>query len=110
MIEAHGSSFPSGHAAYASATAIALTLLFSKPGRHPVRRFAAAALVIAGMAWSRSYLQVHWLSDVLAGASLGVAVALFTFGLLQISGRGQRAPSNAANHTRRVMFRPPGSA
>ena len=33
MLEAHGTSFPSGHAAYAGATAVALVLLFSRPGR-----------------------------------------------------------------------------
>jgi len=84
MLEAHGSSFPSGHAAYAGATAIALVLLFSGPGRQRRLWFALAALVIAGMAWSRTYLQVHWLSDVVAGSALGIAVALLCFGIVQI--------------------------
>ena len=34
MIEAHGSSYPSGHAAYAGATAVILVLLFTKPVKH----------------------------------------------------------------------------
>ncbi len=42
-----------------------------------------AGLGIAGMAWSRTYLQVHWLSDVTAGAMLGVGVALLVFGAVQ---------------------------
>ena len=33
----------------------------------------------AAMAWSRTYLQVHWLSDVAAGTLLGGAVTLATF-------------------------------
>ena len=36
------------------------------------------------MTWSRTYLQVHWLSDALAGAALGVAVALLGFGAAQL--------------------------
>ena len=37
------------------------------------------------MAWSRTYLQVHWLSDVLAGATLGLAITFLTFGVAQIT-------------------------
>jgi membrane-associated phospholipid phosphatase len=35
------------------------------------------------MVWSRTYLQVHWLSDAVAGAALGVAVVLLSFGIAQ---------------------------
>ncbi len=84
MLEAHGTAFPSGHAAYAGATAIALVLLFSRPGRRRRPWFILAAITIAAMAWSRTYLQVHWFSDVLAGASLGVAVALISFAVAQL--------------------------
>ncbi len=63
MIEAHGSSYPSGHAAYAGATAVILVLLFTEPGRHRRVWWFAAAVATAGMAWSRTYLHVHWLSD-----------------------------------------------
>ena len=106
MLTPHGSSFPSGHAASASATAVALVLLFSEPGRKRLFWFVLAALVIAGMAWSRTYLQVHWLSDVLAGASLGIAVTLGSFGIVQIvlnrhergvwSGRARDSPSTSS--------------
>ena len=93
MLEAHGSSFPSGHAAYGGATAVAFVLLFSRPG--PRRRwwFIAAAVVTALMVWSRTYLQVHWLSDAVAGATVGVAVTLLCFGVVQIVlGRASRQP------------------
>ena len=58
-------------------------LLFSRPG--PLRRwwFAAAAIATALMVWSRTYLQVHWLSDAVTGAAVGVAVTLLCFGVLQ---------------------------
>jgi membrane-associated phospholipid phosphatase len=84
MLTPHGSSFPSGHAAYAAATAVALVLLFTEPGRKRLLWFPLAALVIAAMCWSRTYLQVHWLSDVLAGASLGIAITLGSFGIVQL--------------------------
>lgn len=84
MLTPHGSSFPSGHAAYAAATAVALVLLFTEPGRKRLLWFLLAALVITAMCWSRTYLQVHWLSDVLAGASLGIAITLGSFGIVQL--------------------------
>jgi undecaprenyl-diphosphatase len=43
-----------------------------------------AAVATAGMAWSRTYLQVHWLTDVVAGAILGLAVTFTTFATVQI--------------------------
>jgi undecaprenyl-diphosphatase len=84
MLTAHGSSFPSGHAAYAAGTAVALVLLFTRLGRDRPLWWALVAVITAGTAWSRTYLQVHWLSDVIAGASLGIAVAAGSFGAAQI--------------------------
>lgn len=80
LIHPVGSAFPSGHAAYAGATCVALVLLFTAVG--PRRRWwwALAAVGILGMAWSRTYLQVHWLSDVVGGSLLGTGIALLVFG------------------------------
>lgn len=89
LVHPAGASFPSGHAAYAGATCVALVLLFTAPG--PRRRlwWTISALGIAGMAWSRTYLQVHWLIDVIAGSLLGIGVALVTFAVVQQQlGRG----------------------
>jgi undecaprenyl-diphosphatase len=67
-----GTSFPSGHASASFATAWACFRLYHK--RCP--RCCAALLVLAGaIAFSRLYLYVHYPSDVLVGALLGVAVA-----------------------------------
>jgi membrane-associated phospholipid phosphatase len=83
LVHPVGSSYPSGHATDAGATAVALVLLFTaaRPGRRPW--WIAAGLGITVMAWSRTYVQVHWLSDVVAGAALGIGVALVVFGAAQ---------------------------
>ena len=58
-------SFPSGHTAAAFAAAFALLLCHPKAG--------AATLVLASlMGFSRLYLFVHYPSDVIVGAALGV--------------------------------------
>jgi undecaprenyl-diphosphatase len=86
LVHPAGSSFPSGHAVYAGATAVALVLLFTAPGAGRWPWWAAAGLVIAAMAWSRTYLQVHWLSDVVPGSLLGAGVSMVVFAGLQWRG------------------------
>jgi membrane-associated phospholipid phosphatase len=85
------SSFPSGHAAYA--TGIVVSLVLIAPRRHRPAWIAIAALVAAGMAWSRTNLQVHWLSDVVAGTALGAGVALAVFAVTQLAVERRRNPS-----------------
>ena len=87
LVHPVGSSFPSGHTTYAGATYVALVLLFTEPGRRRRPWWTVATLGIVGMAWSRTYLQVHWLSDVVAGALLGIGIALLVFGSAQLLGR-----------------------
>ena len=95
LVHPVGSSFPSGHAAYAGATCVALVLLFTVPG--PQRRWwwPLAALGVLGMAWSRTYLQVHWLSDVIAGSLLGAGIAFTTFASLRLMKQWQTHASTA---------------
>jgi undecaprenyl-diphosphatase len=83
LIHAAGSSFPSGHATYAGATCVALVLVFTTPTTRRKWWSALALLGIVGMAWSRTYLQVHWLTDVIAGSLLGAGVALLVFAIAQ---------------------------
>ncbi len=67
-----GYSFPSGHSASSFAFA-GMFLLFKQKGRFLV-------LVIATfIAFSRVYLDVHYLSDVLVGITLGLAVAAIIY-------------------------------
>ena len=83
LVHPVGSSYPSGHATYAGTTAVALVLLFTAPGRGRRLWWTAAGLAIVAMAWSRTYLRVHWLSDVVAGALLGIGITLVVFGIVQ---------------------------
>lgn len=62
-------SFPSGHAMTSFAPAIVLIFMNKKIG--------AIALVLASsIAFSRLYLYVHYPSDVIAGAAIGIVLAL----------------------------------
>lgn len=67
-------SFPSGHTANAATIAIVLGLLLSRRWVW----FAGAVWVIA-MAFSRTYLGAHWLSDTIGGALLGAGVGLLVW-------------------------------
>jgi membrane-associated phospholipid phosphatase len=94
LVHPVGSSFPSGHAAYAGATCVALVLLFTAPGPHRGRWWwPLAALGVLGMAWSRTYLQVHWLSDVIGGSLLGVGIALAIFASLELMNSRRVSPT-----------------
>lgn len=81
-----GQSMPSGHAATSFAGAVVLTYLL--PRAAPLFFLLAAAV-----AFSRVYVGVHYVSDVLVGALLGTAVGLGGVGLLRLlrpSGAGRR--------------------
>lgn len=64
----YGSSFPSGHSANAFACAL---VIFNFYPTYGFIAFIFAFLI----AFSRMYLKVHYFSDVLCGALLGLAIA-----------------------------------
>ena len=80
-----GPSFPSGHSATAAAFYAGAALLLARrrsPDRRSLLAGAAVALAVA-VAASRVLLDVHWLSDVIAGVMLGwgwFAVCSIAFG------------------------------
>ena len=81
-------SFPSGHSAAATAAFGALAFLLWPHVRTVARRVAlvsATVFAIALVGFSRLYLGVHYLSDVLGGFALGAAwlsICLFAHALL----------------------------
>ena len=67
-------SFPSGHVTMATAVWGALALVIARRStdrRSGVAAFATAGLLVVIVAFTRMYLGVHFLSDVVAGALLG---------------------------------------
>lgn len=68
LIHETGFSFPSGHALGVVIFAAAMMVLW-RPGHH--RRHGLLATLLVGLiilvGWSRLYLGVHWLTDILAG-------------------------------------------
>lgn len=76
LVETSGFSFPSGHAVAGAAIAVALVIVLvpAGPRRRNLEMLAASFAFV--MAMSRVYLRAHWLSDVVAGAALGAAVAI----------------------------------
>lgn len=72
-------SFPSGHTAFAFATAELLRQEF----RHTVPWLSLAGYGIAlGTAFLRTYNHRHWLTDVIAGVGIGIATARTAYWLL----------------------------
>ena len=79
LVETMGSSFPSGHAAYATAwlaVALAASWRLGLASRATLAIAAVGLAVAIGV--SRIYLRVHYFSDVAGGWGLGVGI----FGLL----------------------------
>lgn len=88
MIQEDGWSFPSGHTATALAMYGALCLIVNKSiDKKWLKAIITSATVIlvALIGLSRIYLGVHYATDVLAGASLGVVVLCITSILLKKS-------------------------
>jgi undecaprenyl-diphosphatase len=79
MVDATGHSYPSGHVLAAAATWIflpAVVSLYSQRRAAWMAAVALAATVILAVAWSRVWLGVHWVTDVV-GSLLLTAVALY---------------------------------
>lgn len=98
-----GSSFPSGHSAAAAACWAAIALVIARRRGRDGRillSFVAVTVAVA-VAATRVLLGVHWLSDVIAGVSVGWAwffVTTFVFGgrLLRMGEPAQRVAEGHA--------------
>jgi membrane-associated phospholipid phosphatase len=109
-----GPSFPSGHSATAAAFYAAAALLLGRRRGHVARAALTgfAVGVAVAVASSRVLLDVHWLSDVIAGVFLGwawFAVSAIAFGgrLLRFGAPAEAAAATAAT-TSSADSRPAG--
>jgi membrane-associated phospholipid phosphatase len=97
---ATGYAFPSGHSAQALAAYCALAYLLNPRLRRRLTRVAlwtGAALVVAVVGFSRLYLGVHWLTDVLGGYVIGAiwtAALLTTVSVVPEQRRRSRDPTD----------------
>lgn len=85
-IDAHGSSFPSGHATTSTFVMLFILLLavplLPRKWQLPTQILSITLLILVPL--SRMWLHVHYLTDVLAGVALGIATfagikVLFTY-------------------------------
>jgi undecaprenyl-diphosphatase len=99
-------SFPSGHALASLAVYGAVVYVLirrSDSARVVAASLAGATLLVAAIGFSRVYLGVHYLSDVLAGYSAGLALLLLTIGSvrgLSPTGRALRSGARPARFRR----------
>ncbi|MET3665743.1 phosphatase PAP2 family protein [Caulobacter sp. 1776] len=84
-------SFPSGHAVSAAALYVMLGALAAEGLTTAWRRLAVglAAGMVLSISLSRVYLGAHWLSDVVAGAALGGAIAIAAIALARRAQAGR---------------------
>ena len=76
LVDVANAAYPSGHTAYAVAL-VACAAVLVRAGSGWAVRFAAvtvAVVLVAVVGVTRVYLRVHYLTDVLGGVALGVAI------------------------------------
>jgi len=75
LISTSAASYPSGHAIASAVTAIGIVMALTT-GRRRLWWMIVAVIVATLVALSRTYLNAHWLTDVLGGSLLGAGLAL----------------------------------
>lgn len=99
----YASSFPSGHAMMTSVVYLTLAAILAAGERaqgEKVLLVSCAAVVVVTVGVSRVYLGVHWPTDVLAGWTVGSALALGAVIVLRFTAarRASIAPTGSAKH------------
>jgi undecaprenyl-diphosphatase len=91
LVETSSSSFPSGHAIAGAVTAFGLVVVFLHASTRRLIAIGAAAAFAGLMAVSRTYLAVHWFTDVVAGVCIGTGMTLVWPAALELV-RARRNP------------------
>jgi membrane-associated phospholipid phosphatase len=87
LISVSLSAYPSGHVANLTAVVVVLALILGW------RWFGVLAVVlVAAMALSRTYLNVHWITDDIGGLLLGAGLALVVWGALAARIQAEHGP------------------
>jgi len=95
LVGATGSSFPSGHATLAAAFYFVVALLLARATRSwrlKVIVWTIAISFVGAIGFSRLYLRVHWLTDVLGGFALGTLWAIVVASGLRAWRRAREKP------------------
>jgi membrane-associated phospholipid phosphatase len=89
VAQIHNPSFPSGHAADTTAFVVSLLFIvwcaFDVPRQARTWSLVIGVTIFVAMGLTRLVLNVHWLSDVLAGWCVGAVIGLAVTGLLLAS-------------------------
>lgn len=95
----HSSSFPSGHSMMSAVVYLTMGLMLSELASHRrVKVFLAVTplVIAAAVGFSRVYMGVHYLTDVVAGWSAGICWALFCW-LIVRRRRAAQAPTGLSS-------------
>ncbi|WP_336051540.1 phosphatase PAP2 family protein [Streptomyces sp. CA2R101] len=98
VASAHYAAFPSGHALSALVAGALVLWLLRLTGARPLWRRLARAVVavsVVGVAFTRLYLGVHWLSDVVGGWLLGGALVAGSAALYGVHASRTKEPGTA---------------
>ncbi len=89
LVDTFNAAFPSGHTAYAVALVACATVLVRAGVGWAVRIgvVTVAVVLVAVVAVTRVYLRAHFLTDVLGGAALGVAIWSLVGVIALVAGR-----------------------
>ena len=102
LIEETTYSFPSGHAAGSSALAVVIVaLLWRTKWRVPALIIAPLYIVLIG--FSRMYLGVHYLTDIIAGWIVGISWVLLVVTLIYYRRARHASPSDQADEKKLTL-------
>jgi undecaprenyl-diphosphatase len=73
LIQETGYALPSGHTTFAVVFFGLMTYLFAKP-KYKTLCITISIILVSIIAFTRIYLQAHWLTDVIAGLALGATI------------------------------------